>query len=157
MQLHRFTRAAFAAAIALQAAPCQVVSMQVMSSVGTVGYAGEPFQCLPNQTLASLGDTLLVSVYGTASLPYVVYTGTPSTYCQPIGGIHGELAVGAPIYTFRVGMLTIVPGYPDTFGADQVKYPIATYLPLGTQLRLQVLSLAPEGLAFSRATEVHIR
>jgi len=159
MQLHCYTLAVLAAAIGLQAAPSQQqkVSMTVTSAIGTVGYESEPFQCLPNQTLAALNETLMVQVFGTPGMPYILFTGSPSTYCQPIGGFLGEIAVGAPLLTFRIASLQPDPTGTHELGVDLIKYPVPAYLPIGIQFRLQVLSVAGEGPGFSRATEVHTR
>lgn len=160
MQLHHIAIAAVAGAIALQAAPCQDhVSLAVTSTIGKVGSMCEPFQCLPNQTLGNLGETLKVEVYAAVGNAYVLFTGSPAVGCQPIGGILGELAAWAPILTYQVGFIS--DGYvggPCDVGLAVTKYRIPEYLPLGTQFRLQALGFTmKEGPAFSRATEVHTR
>jgi hypothetical protein len=150
--------AALAGVLALQAAPCQV-SMSVTTTIGTVGQVCEPFQCLPHQTLASLGENLAVEVYGMSAKPYVLFVGFPGTYCQAIGGIAGELGMVFPIYTIQVGVIAAsrLPIGSCNLTPAMVTVQVASYLPIGTQFRLQALSVDVNGPGFSRAVEIHTR
>jgi hypothetical protein len=156
---HQLLLGAIAAGLAVQAAPCQTnVSMVVTSAIGTVGAPCEPFQCLPNQTLAALGETLQIEIYGTEGMPYVLFLGLPTEYCQPVPGIHGELGATFPLFTFRVATIdSRAPVGACNLGRANVAMQIAPYLPLGIQLRVQALAMDPNGLGFTRATEVHTR
>jgi hypothetical protein len=132
--------------------------MSVASSVGTVGGACQPFQCLPYQTLANLGEHLNVTVYGSMNMPYVLFLGLPGEYCQVIPGIAGELGVAFPIYTVGIGTVGVYAPVSVCNTASAItQVQVANYLPLGTQFRLQVLSVDDNGLGFSRAVEIHTR
>ena len=153
---HPLLLTAFIGALALQV-PGQV-SMSVTSSIGTVGQACEPFQCLPNQTLASLGEYLTVETYGSMGMPYVLFLGLPGEYCQVVPGIAGELGVAFPIYTVQIGTVgSRLPVGSCNISSVSTQVQVAPYLPLGTQFRLQALSVDVNGIAFARAVEIHTR
>lgn len=162
MQLHHNVLSVIAGAVALQFAPCQaqsMVSMSVTSAIGTVGQACEPFQCLPHQTLAYLGEGLAIEVFGLPEMPYILFAGTPTIGCLPILGLSGELAVWAPIITLQLGFVS--NNYVGDCGVavSTMSCTVPVTIPLGMQLRLQSIAMAPklEQPAFSRAIEVHTR
>jgi hypothetical protein len=153
---HSLYLAALAGALAVQV-PGQV-SMSVTSSIGTVGYACEAFQCLPNQTLAGLGENLTVEIFGMTNMPYVLAIGMPSPFCQTITGIGGEFALAFPVFTLEIGVIVsrMPVGLCNTSPAV-TSLGVANYLPLGMQFRLQALAVGANGMAFTRAVEVHTR
>ncbi len=145
----------------LQAAPGQSgVAMSVRTAIGTVGYACEPFECLPNQTLAGLGEMVDVEVYGRVGSPYVLFGGMPVVGCQPFPGFTGGLALWSPIITLQIG------GIGDTGIGNECNVDVAEYrfmvptnVPTGVQFRLQAVTMAgtDDGFGFTRAVEIHTR
>jgi hypothetical protein len=87
-----------------------------------------------------------------------LFLGMPTEYCQPIAGIRGELGAGYPLFTYRVAVVDSgLRMSPCDLGNATTTMQIAPYLPVGVQLRIQALAVHPDGLAFSRATEIHTR
>lgn len=166
MTLHKLAIAVIAGTVALQVTPCQSlppalgVSMKVTTAIGVVGNACESFDCLAHQTLANLGEQLPIEIYAKEGDAYVLFFGMPVGPCQQVPQLNGALAVWAPIITLEIGLM---PGNL-TGGACNVpfratSFVVPTMLPLGMQFRLQSFAtgLGNEGLAFSRAVEVHTR
>lgn len=161
MKLHHHTLALLAGAALLQAAAGQGgVAMSVGTTIGTVGYACEPFQCLPNQTLAGLGETIGIEVYGRADSPFVLFSGMPVVGCQPFPGLTGGLALWSPITTLSIGAINNT-GIVNDCNVDmaELKFLVPTNVPVGVQFRLQAVTFAAtdEGLGFTRAVEIHTR
>ncbi|MCB9887809.1 MAG: hypothetical protein H6838_20155 [Planctomycetes bacterium] len=150
-----------AGASLMQAAPGQGgVAMSVRTAIGIVGYVCEPFQCLPNQTLAALGEDVEIEVYGRSLAPYVLFGGMPVVGCQPFPGLTGGLALWSPIVTLHIGGIGAT-GIGNDCNADvaEHKFQVPTNVPVGVQFRLQAVTFAgtDEGLGFTRAVEIHTR
>jgi hypothetical protein len=145
-----------------RAAPSPQASLCVTTAIGTCGSICEPFQCLPNATLASPGEVLRFDIAGGAKQPWLLFTGSSVVGCQPISGIGGELGLWAPITTIMVGTLGGV-GPNSCFAAEGYwKMELPLGMPLGMVIRFQVLTVnAAYGYAgaleFSRAVEMRLR
>ncbi len=147
-------------ALVLQAAAAQAgAALAVTTEIGTVGYACEPFSCVPHQTLAGAGEAVRVEVFGRASCPYVLFSGWPVTGCQPFPGIGGGLGLWTPV-TLEIGTFgdTIVgPACSAALVTTGLTVPSNT--PLGTQFRVQAMTFGAMDcqLNFTRAVEIHTR
>ncbi|MCB9884022.1 MAG: hypothetical protein H6838_00945 [Planctomycetes bacterium] len=159
MKLHHFTMALVAGTLALQAAPCQGVSMTVRSPDGVAGYACEPFQCLPEKFLADAGGMLDCEVYGRRGTFFVMLGGMPTIGCTPVAGFDGMLALGSPVFTLGYGGVSDYSATTDCgLGTGTMNFVVPGGA-VGMAFRLQAVgySTVDVGLAFSRAVEIHLR
>jgi hypothetical protein len=133
--------------------------LEVSSRIGTVGTACEPFQCMPHQTLAGLGEVLAVTVHAHVGSTFVLFAGLPSPICQPVLSIRGELGLWAPLITLEFGVIAAPTAFGTCgLGSLPTQFTVPTATPMGMQLRLQALGFGGTSeLAFSRAVEVHVR
>lgn len=152
--------AVLAAAIATQAAPCQVplgVSMKITGRTAQAGLMCEMFDCTPHKLGVEIGSKISVEMYGLADSPYILFAGAPTNACYQLSWVLGGIAMDPPFTIIEVGVVP-ASGLPSKCGMDvaQTKLAIATDVPLGAELVFQTAAwpMTIDMPAFSRGVRV---
>lgn len=113
--------------------------MQVIGAQGdSVGFACEPFQCVPHQFTVERGDIASLEMYGKAESPYILFAGAPSGSWYTIPWVLGAVTMEPPFLIVEVGMVPTTKNVTACgLGIVRTALPIPVKIPSGVQLVLQ--------------------
>ncbi|MCI0586705.1 MAG: hypothetical protein L0323_07695 [Planctomycetes bacterium] len=140
--------AAFGAPAAAQS-PADAVGFHWVGAAGnTAGPFCWGFQCAPDATTVSPGESATLLVRGDPYAVFVIGLSATATSCIPIPGISHSLVLDLPIYVAFTGTLDqLSPILSCPSGEKTIPIPFPTSAIPGTSLAIQAIVLPVSGFA----------